>query len=127
MAGKRIQYSAELADAVCAKVAEGMAVIAIGKLKDMPSETTIYKWLSTEAEFAEKYARAREAQADVYSQEIVDIADTATNDDYNVARLKIDARKWAASKLAPKKYGDKLNVQAETRSTVVLTSDSDRL
>jgi hypothetical protein len=42
--------------------------------------------------------------------EIKAIADNATNEDYNVARLKIDSRKWRASKLAPKVYGERQEV-----------------
>src|SRR5262249_575504 len=53
-----------------------------------------------------RYARAREAQADKYFQEIVEIADAATPETVNVARLRVDSRKWAAARLAPKKYSD---------------------
>jgi hypothetical protein len=69
-------------------------------------------------EFAEQYAHARDSQADTLADEILDIADDGSNDymgddeTYNgdaVARskLRVDARKWIASKLKPKKYGDK--------------------
>jgi hypothetical protein len=102
------KYTTAKGDAICAMIAGGESVRAIGKQKTMPSEGTIYKWLGEQPEFSEKYARAREQQADVYSQQIVDIADDAKAEDYNVAKIRIDARKWAASKLAPKKYGDKV-------------------
>lgn len=92
----------------------------------MPPERTIYGWLAAHEDFQQNYARARERQADKLAAEIIEIADdasgdtvTRTNDDgseYEVAnhewiarsRLRVDARKWAASKLAPKKYGDKI-------------------
>ena len=50
--------------------------------------------------------RAREKQADFCAGEIVTIADTEP--DAAIARVRIDARKWVASKLRPKRYGDKL-------------------
>jgi hypothetical protein len=73
----------------------------------LPCERTFYKRASTDAEFAQHYARAREAQGHREAEEIREIADTATPDDVHVARLRIDARKWRAGKLAPKVYGDK--------------------
>jgi hypothetical protein len=76
----------------------------------MPAPSTICLWLSENEEFAEQYAHARERQADLYADEIVEIADLAKNEDYNVARLRVDARKWKASKLAPKRYGDKMDL-----------------
>src|SRR5258708_2410003 len=50
--------------------------------------------------------RAREAQADKYFQEIIEIADAATPETVNVARLRVDSRKFTVARLAPKKYGD---------------------
>jgi Bacteriophage Sf6, terminase small subunit-like len=49
---------------------------------------------------------AREAQADKYFQEIIEIADAATPETVNVARLRVDSRKFTVARLAPKKYGD---------------------
>lgn len=79
---------------------------------------TIFNWLAKHPEFLDNYARAREAQADVYADEIIDITDepakivptTGAVDSADVAqkRLQVDARKWLASKLKPKKYGDKV-------------------
>jgi hypothetical protein len=71
-------------------------------------------WLALDAEFAAQYARAREEQADYYADEIIEIADTA--EDANLARLRIDARKWKASKLRPKKYGEKIDLTSEDGS-----------
>jgi methionine synthase II (cobalamin-independent) len=107
--GHASTYTEETADEICQRIAAGESVLAISSDSGMPSHTTIYKWLFNNPEFADKYARAREAQADVYAQQIVDIADAAT--DAGIARLQMDARKWAASKLAAKKYGDKLDLQ----------------
>lgn len=76
----------------------------------IPSERTFYKRLVEDSDFAQKYARAREVQAHREAEEIRTIADLATAEDYNVARLRIDARKWRAAKMAPKVYGDKVDV-----------------
>src|SRR5215468_10762345 len=51
----------------------------------------------------------REAQADKYFQEIVEIADAATPETVHVARLRVDSRKFTVARLAPKKYGDHIS------------------
>ena len=77
------------------------------------------------------YARARELQADFIADQIIDISNDKTGDTMIIykdgepievedkefvsrSKLKIDARKWIASKLKPKKYGDKLEVDQKT-------------
>ncbi len=81
---------------------------------------TFYTWLKDSPELADKYARAREGQAEFMADQILAIADDSVNDtidgEYgpienkewvNRSKLRIEARKWLAAKLAPKKYGDK--------------------
>lgn len=120
-AGQPTKYTEEKATAICSMIAEGKSVREIGAMKDQPSERTIYNWLASTEEFLQKYTRAREQQAEVYAQEIIDIADDSTGDmivddegnerlnseHVQRSKLRIDARKWAASKLQPKKYGDR--------------------
>lgn len=81
------------------------------------SQSHFYDLLTKDEALAEKYARAREAQADYLADEILSIVDeppkrtpSGTVDSGDVAdkRLRMDARKWHAGKLAPKKYGDKI-------------------
>ena len=108
MTGRPSSFTPKKGDAICSLIASGESVRSIAQRKDMPAESTIYLWLANEPAFSEKYTRAREQQADVYAQEIVTIADDA--EDAQIARLQMDARKWAASTLAPKKYGDKLDL-----------------
>jgi len=76
----------------------------------MPSMASIFLWLSKHPEFSEQYARAREAQAESHADRIVEIADDDTIDP-NHKRIMVDARKWVASKLKPKRYGDKAEVE----------------
>jgi hypothetical protein len=67
----------------------------------------VFRWLANNKEFRDQYARAREVQADVLADEILDIADDSS--DPAKARVQIDARKWLAGKLRPKVYGDKVS------------------
>ena len=95
-------------DTVCERIAEGESLVSITKDADMPAYSTVTKWLREDGDGAlvAKYARAREDQADYHADAIVEIADSA--EDANIARLRVDARKWVASKLRPKVYGDKV-------------------
>jgi hypothetical protein len=116
------EFSQAIADEICERLSRGESLRKIcGVDRDdfLPGQTTVFRWLSENDGFVKQYARARELQAEHYVDEIVEIADApnATIDvetgapvlsDPQRDRLRIDARKWVASKLAPKKYGDKL-------------------
>jgi hypothetical protein len=123
-------YDAEaIKPIICDKLANGQSLRAICAEPDMPAASTVFLWLSDDAAFSEQYARAREAQADALFDEILEIADDGSNDwmerkdkdDANIgwrengeairrSALRVDARKWMAAKLQPKKYGDKLDL-----------------
>ena len=107
-------FTPQIKERICLEIAEGKSLRSICLADDMPATQTVRVWLALDAEFAAQYARAREEQADYYADEIIEIADTAK--DANLARLRIDARKWKASKLRPKKYGEKLDLTSEDGS-----------
>ena len=123
--GRPSTYTAELAAQVCTHIAEGKSLRIIGGMDGMPHQATIMAWLDgSRPEFSEQYARAREAQADKLAEEILAIADDGRSDTYLDAegnektdseviqrsKLRVEARKWLASKMAPKKYGDKMAI-----------------
>lgn len=141
MAGQPTKYSDELADKICVQIASsciGLAKICKGL---GISSDSVYKWLNENKEFSDKYARAREEQADFLADEILEIADDGTKDTKiifdkagnqievedtewtNRSRLRVDARKWVASKLAPKKYSDKHQVEGKIELVQILNID----
>jgi len=123
MAGGRPSiYTDEMADRICDAIIEGGALYKICQQEGFPSERSVYQWLERNPEFSQKYTRARELQQDREADNIVVIADEA--EDANLARLQIDARKWRASKLAPKKYGDRLDLN---HSGAIETISDDQL
>lgn len=122
-------YTQELADSICAQLSAGVSLRTVCKAEEMPCAATVFSWLRTKPEFLEQYTRAKEEAADALSEEMLDIADDATNDwmakvsdeekgaGYVIngehvqrSRLRIETRKWLASKLKPKKYGDKVDM-----------------
>jgi hypothetical protein len=106
-------------EAVCERVSDCETLQSIADSVGV-SKGTLITWL---ARHADQYVRAREAQADKLAEDILAIADDGSNDTYQTddgevtnhdviarSRLRVDARKWLAGKMAPKKYGDKLAV-----------------
>jgi hypothetical protein len=107
-------FTQKLVDKICDRIAHGESVRSICKDKDMPSAVTIYYWLLDEdkKEFFKQYARAKDSQAELMFDELLEIADN--NDiDVNRLRLRVDTRKWYLSKVLPKKYGDKLDMTTD--------------
>lgn len=104
--GTHVRFSQGIVDQICEQIAQGKSLREICKKKDMPDRITFLRWVKDKPEVCNQYVRAREDQADFYADEIIEIADKCK--DYNKARLQVDARKWKASKMAPKKYGDKI-------------------
>lgn len=114
---------------ICERIADGESLRAICDDEGLPDKATVFRWLAADEAFCDQYARAREAQAEAVFDDILTIADDGRNDwmerknadDQNIgwmengealrrSQLRIDARKWMAGKLKPKKYGDKIDL-----------------
>lgn len=121
-------WTAEIEDEILTRIAKGQSVVDICEDDWLPAQSTLYKRLSNDPEFAERYARAREVQADTLFDEILQIADNGRNDwmerkgepsagyvengeALRRSEIRINARKWMAGKLRPKVYGDKSIVE----------------
>lgn len=159
----RPKYSAATANRICIAIAttpRGLHDICSSDT-ELPAAATVYEWLARHPDFADRYARAREQQADLLAYELLKIASTiqmgkkaetkeigrecsvcgkalrwsgawrhpdgsvlcdgakarklverkvSIGDMVERARLQVDALKWLAAKLAPKKYGDQLSL-----------------
>lgn len=126
--GRPTEYNAEIADKIIDIIStSNRSLASICKELDL-NPSTIYRWLDSHKEFCDNYARAKEWQADFMAEEILEIADDATNDfmtitkgyrEYEVenkevisrSRLRVESRKWLASKLKPKKYADTIKAE----------------
>lgn len=126
MLGRPTIFSQELADEICERLADGESLKAICAAPEMPNRSTVFRWLASNKDFCDTYARAREAQADVLADEILVIADDGSNDTYETddgprvnqdviarSRLRVDARKWIAAKLKPKVYAERNTTAVE--------------
>lgn len=117
-------YTDELAETICERMAGGESLLQICRDGAMPSYSTVMKWAATMPTFAENYTRAREALLEHHGQELVEIADDASNDwmdretrdgrmercldreHVERSKLRIETRKWVLARLLPKKYGE---------------------
>lgn len=108
--GRPSDYTPEWAEEFCEKVAGGLSLHKICEADDQPAERTVYAWLNDKPEFSQNYARARERRAERDADKLVEIADDL-DIDHNHKRLMIETRKWIASKMLPKKYGDKVETE----------------
>ena len=114
-------------DAVCDRIAFGESLNSICRDETMPDKSTVIRWLMKgDPAVCNQYARAREMQAEIHADELIDIADDGHNDwmarkgeddagwqangeHIQRSKLRIDTRKWTASKLRPKVYGDRIH------------------
>lgn len=115
-AGRPSSYTPEKAAAICARLAAGEPLVRICRDESLPDVVTVYRWIAAYEDFRNMYARAREDQADTLADEIAEIADS--EDDPNKARVRIDARKWVAAKLKPRKYGEKLALAGDSEQPI---------
>jgi len=142
MAGRPEIYNEEVADKICTEISTSTKSLrTICKEDNMPSVQTILKWLRENTNgFLAQYERAKEEQADFMAEEMLEIADDGSNDfmtitkgdaTYEVenkevtsrSRLRVDTRKWLASKLKAKKYGDKIELGGQVQQKLTITYD----
>jgi hypothetical protein len=104
-----------MADRICAWKAEGKTLRSFCLLEDTPKLQTVYNWQDAHPDFFEKYARATDRGMDLLAELAVDEASISSLPPERVqaARLAFDARRWYTSKIAPRRYGDKLDLRAE--------------
>ncbi len=138
MAGRPTDYTPELADVICAKLAAGESMRTVCNDDSLPCRATLFTWLRKHPEFLDQYTRAKEESADALIEESLDIADDGSNDwmerlgkdgesagwqlngeHVQRSKLRIETRKWMASKLKPKKYGDRQTIEHEVSDNLV--------
>jgi hypothetical protein len=137
MTGKT-QYTKEMGDIICERLACGESMRSVSRDETMPAMSTLFKWLREAPGFSEQYEKAKLESADALVEDMLDIADNQAQEEIEVdgvsvkaatgpsvahARLRVDTRKWAASKLKPKKYGDRMHT--EHSGSIDLASMSD--
>lgn len=133
--GRPLEYTQEMGDYICELVAStGYGLLKLTKLyPELPDKVTINRWRHRVAEFRTQYALAKVEQADILAEECLEIAD---DDSYDIkldkdgneicntefiarARLRVDTRKWLASKLLPKQYGQHSEEEQKDKKSLI--------
>jgi hypothetical protein len=140
--GRPSSFTQHIADLICVRIAEGESLRKICEDDEMPDRVTIYRWLAADPDFCNQYTRAREDQADTLADEIIAIADEqpeviAVLDRHGALiehkldnaflqwqKNRIDARKWTAMKLKPKKYGDRQILAGDSEAPLEVQNDA---
>lgn len=132
--GRPTDYNQDIASIICDLVStstHGLKRLC-AENPGLPDEVTIHRWRLKHEAFRQQYAEAKRTQAELLAQEIIEIADdnsrdTIIDDEGNErmntefvarSRLRVDARKWVASKLLPKVYGDAKEA-VESQNTLI--------
>jgi len=110
--GRPCTYSPKTAATICERIENGESVIAIGADPAMPCAGTIYGWVRRYPEFEEMYVRARDLQADYFFDEAREVSLDSTHKTVWSDRLRFDTIRWMTAQLAPKKYCERLVVDA---------------
>lgn len=135
--GRPSIFTQDIADEICRRLTMGESLRGICRDDDMPDRQTVANWLTKYEDFFGQYTRARDVALDDMADEIMEIADDGSNDwmerhdkegnslgwyvngeALGRSRLRFDARRWFLSKLAPKRYGDKLQHEHSGAVTV---------
>ncbi|QHB38663.1 terminase small subunit [Flavobacterium phage vB_FspS_snusmum6-1] len=109
---------------ICDELEKGYSLRSILRRENMPSSRTFFKWVDEDEKKVKQYERSVELRSEFLFDEIIEIADKQSEDvgedengnkviNHNIVqrnRLQIDARKWALSKMLPKKFGDKTDI-----------------
>lgn len=139
--GRPSKYTPELADRICELVATN--ALGLDEICEsdtaLPGQANVRKWFYRYPDFRAKYYAAKEAQAELYAQSTLKIANerhTYIDKDGNVKvdpgavalqKLQVNTRHWHASKLAPKKYGDKQELEVKKQENEDLKEELAKL
>jgi len=140
--GRPTVFTRQVADIICIRISEGESLKSITQDEEMPDRATVYRWLAADPAFCDMYTRAREDQADTLADEIMAIADETPDlnpilDKHGALieiqlhsayiqwqKQRIDARKWTAMKLKPKKYGDRQILAGDSEAPLEVQNDA---
>ena len=118
MAERPTGFSEALAAEICRRLADGELLGDICRPTRMPSRDTVRRWQGENSPFRDRYAVARDQQADALTEEAIQIARNADADTVAVCRLQIDTIKWLIAKIAPRRYGEKVVLDTVVKASI---------
>lgn len=118
---------------ICLGISEGHSLRSVLRRDNTPDQSTFYNWIDNDTNKSLQYAHACDERAGVMFEDMLDIADDTGGDEIELSdgkkvtnhhkinrdKLRVDTRKWALSKMMPRKYSEKHQVD--------VTSGGDKL
>lgn len=116
----RVSYSRKLVERIGGLMSDGMSMSGVSRQPDMPSLSTMQKWMKTRKLFAETVRLAREATGDMAADEILSTVREVTPANASAARVKLAGLQWTAAKAAPHRYGAKAETAPQEPTRLVI-------
>jgi outer membrane lipoprotein-sorting protein len=123
--GRPTIYSEDLANKICDRIAFGRSLRSVCEDSDIPNKMTVLRWLRDKPDFRAQYEISRKELIELEADRLLEIADNSDEDPQR-SRLMVDARKWLLSKLVPKKYGDRIELEQSGELDLVITIGGDK-
>lgn len=115
-------YAASIQDDICNLVAQDKSLRQIETIPGMPTRETVRAWLRDDPSFLAKYTRAKDVQADAVFERMGEIEEQTLSGAVEpaAARAVLGSMQWRADKLAPRRYGNKLELSGNADSPLVV-------
>ena len=136
----KVKYNRKQIDVILERIANGESIATVCATPGMPDMRSLRRWAIADKDgLAGRLRLALELRAHYFADEIIEIADDARNDwmahndpenpgyrlngeAVNRSRLRIDTRKWWASKMLPRVYGDRYTVEGDPNAPLAVSN-----
>ena len=115
---KALELTSTITDQICQELMSGKPLTSICRNKDLPSLSTVHRWIDKHPSFAKQILQARRVGTQYYLDKMIEELETVSDKDVGIVREKLHHYRWLASKLLPSLYGDKQEVVQDTKVTI---------
>ena len=115
---KALELTSTITDQICQELMSGKPLTSICRNKDLPSLSTVHRWIDKHPSFAKQILQARRVGTQYYLDKMIEELETVSAKDVGIVREKLHHYRWLASKLLPSLYGDKQEVIQDTKITI---------
>ena len=107
---KALELTSTITDQICQELMSGKPLTSICRNKDLPSLSTVHRWIDKHPSFAKQILQARRVGTQYYLDKMIEELESVSAKDVGIVREKLHHYRWLASKLLPSLYGDKQEV-----------------
>ena len=120
---KALELTSEITDKICQQLMSGTPLTRICQSKELPSLSTVNKWIAKDPSFAKQILQSRKVGTQYYLDKMIEELETMSAKDVGIVREKLHHYRWLASKLLPTLYGDKQEIVQDTKITIQWLQD----